>query len=285
MAILPAVPAFSTTIVVNGEPADEYQPPHIPIPYDAGFENVPRTRCFIASETGQSYSIRFRLSPHFNFGENTDTLLVSTYIDGNLIEESLVFKSLVREQDFIEYISHRTREYADGNRITETFSFQDLVPTECTTAATLRADMQLVKTLGTIRVVLTSAKTLDYDPKHGPLHDASGEAESIGPLQVSTKALILNGNGQTHGTGFQQVDDPVHFGYYDVEVREAIGCFDFVYLSPDTLAAQKILDPAHINQAAQGMPQTLEPAPEPPRYAVRTMSNGCLEIDLTGEDE
>ncbi|RBR15764.1 hypothetical protein FVER53590_25942 [Fusarium verticillioides] len=285
MAILPAVPAFFTTIVVNGEPADEYQPPHITIPYDAQFENVPRTRCFIASETGQSYSIRFRLSPHFYFGDSTDTLLISIYIDGNLIEESLVFKHLVREQDFIEYISHRHRDYADGNRVTESFFFQDLAPTECTTAATLQADMQLVKTLGTIRVVLTSAKTLDCDPKHGPLHDASGEAESINSLQLSTKALILNGNGQTHGTGFQQVDVPVHIGYYDVEVREAIGCFDFVYLSPDTLEAQKILDPAYINQAAQGMPQTLEPAPEPPRYAVRTMSNGCLEIDLTGDDE
>ncbi|KAF5578862.1 hypothetical protein FPCIR_11406 [Fusarium pseudocircinatum] len=272
MAILRAVPAFSTTIVVNGEPADEYQPPHIPIPYDAQFENVPRTRCFIAAETGETYSIRFRLSPRFYFGDDTDTLLVSNYIDGNLIEESLVFKSLVREQDFIEYISHRLREFADGNRITESFSFQDLAPAECTNAATLQADMQLVKALGTIRVVLTSAKTLDYDLKHGPLHDPSDEAESINSLQPSTKA-------------FQQVDVPVHFGYYDVEVREAIGCFDFDYLSPGTLEAQKILDPANINQAAQGMPQTLEPAPEPPRYAVRTMSNGCLEIDLTGDDE
>ncbi|KAF5674706.1 hypothetical protein FDENT_9962 [Fusarium denticulatum] len=254
MAILPAVPAFSTTIVVNGEPADEYQPPHIPIPYDVEFENVPRTRCFIAAETCQTYSIRFRLSPRFYFGDDTDTLLVSIYIDGHLIEESLVFKNLVRQQDFIEYISHRHREFADGNRITETFSFQELAPAECTTATTLQADMQLVKTLGTIRVVLTSAKTLDYDPKHGPLHDPSDEAESINSLQLSAKALILNGNGQTHGTGFQQVDVPVHFGYYDVD-------------------------------AAQGMPQTLEPAPEPPRYSVRTMSNGCLEIDLTGDDE
>ncbi|KAF5638576.1 uncharacterized protein FTJAE_5239 [Fusarium tjaetaba] len=260
MAILPAVPAFSTTIVVNGEPADEYQPPHIPIP-------------------DWSELLDTILSPYFSFGDNTDTLLVSTYIDGNLIEESLVFKHLVREQDFIEYISHRHRDYADGNRVTETFYFQDLAPTECTTAATLQADMQLVKTLGTIRVVLTSAKTLDYDPKHGPLHNASGEAESINSLQLSTKALILNGNGQTHGTGFQQVDVPVHFGHvtYIDEMNPADDL--------DTLAAQKILDPANINQAAQGMPQTLESAPEPPRYAVRTMSNGCLEIDLTGDDE
>ncbi|KAF5978829.1 hypothetical protein FCOIX_5631 [Fusarium coicis] len=117
------------------------------------------------------------------------------------------------------------------------------------------------------------------------MHDASGEAENINSLQLSTKALILNGNGQTHGAGFQQVDAPVHFGYYEVEVGEAIGCFDFVYLPPGTLEAQKFLDPANINQAAQGMPQILEPAPEPPRYAVRTMSNGCLEIDLTGDDE
>lgn len=53
----------------------------------------------------------------------------------------------------------------------------------------------------------------------------------------------------------------------------------------DTLKAQGIMNPAYINQAAQGMPQTFEPAPEPPRFPARTLSNGCLEIDLTGDDE
>lgn len=53
----------------------------------------------------------------------------------------------------------------------------------------------------------------------------------------------------------------------------------------DTLKAQGIMDPKFINQAAQGMPQTIEPAPEPPRYGIRTLSNGCLEIDLTGDGE
>ena len=92
MAILPAVPAFSTTKVVNGEPVDEYQPPHIPIPYDAEFsKDVPRSRCFIAADTGQTYSVRFRLSPRFCFGAEIDTLLVAIYIDGKPVEESLVF--------------------------------------------------------------------------------------------------------------------------------------------------------------------------------------------------
>ncbi|KAK2470231.1 hypothetical protein H9L39_18148 [Fusarium oxysporum f. sp. albedinis] len=86
MAILPSVPAFSTTIIVDGEPADEYQPPYITIPHGAEFGDVPRVRCFIAAETGQPYSVRFRLSPRFYFGAETDTLLVSIYIDGNLVE-------------------------------------------------------------------------------------------------------------------------------------------------------------------------------------------------------
>ncbi|KAF4497220.1 hypothetical protein FAGAP_6620 [Fusarium agapanthi] len=193
------------------------------------------------------------LSPRFYFGAETDTLLVSIYIDGNLVEESLVFKSLLREQDFIEYISHRHREDPNGSISTHTFSFQDLAHAECTTAATLQADI--------------------------------GEEQTFDSLQPSTKALILNGYGQTHGTGYKPVDVPVHFEYYDVDIREAIGCFDFVYLSPDTLEAQGIMNPDYINQAAQGMPQTLDPAPEPPRYAFRTMSNGCVEIDLTNDDE
>ncbi|KAF5585621.1 uncharacterized protein FSUBG_12396 [Fusarium subglutinans] len=297
MAILPEVPAFSTAIIVDGEPADEYQPPHIPIPYDAEFEGVPRTRCFIAAETGETYSVRFRLSPLFYFGAETDTLLVSIYIDGSLVEESLVFKSLPGEQDFIDYISHLHREDANGSINPHTFCFQDLAPgmypyclgklrpnvgaAECTTAATLQADMQLVKTLGTIRVVLRSAKKLISDPMPSP----SNKQQTFNTLQPSTKALILNGYGQTHGTGYRLVDVPVHFEYYDVDIREAIGCFDFVYLSPGTLEAQGIMNLDYINQAAQGMPQTLEPAPEPPRYAVRTMSNGYLEIDLTGDDE
>ncbi|KAF5549527.1 hypothetical protein FMEXI_4228 [Fusarium mexicanum] len=281
MAILPAVPAFSSTIIIDGEPADEYQPPHIPIPYDAEFEGVPRTRCFIAAKTGKTYSVRFRLSPLFYFGAETDTLLVSIYIDGSLVEESLVFKSLLGEQDFIDYVSHLHREDTNGCINTHTFCSQDLAPAECTTAATLQADMQLVKTLGTIRVVLRSAKKVNSDPMPGP----SDVQQAFNTLQPSTKALILNGYGQTHGTGYRPVDVSVHFEYYDVDIRETIGCFDFVYLSPDTLEAQGIINPDYINQAAQGMPQTLEPAPEPPSYSVRTMSNGCLEIDLTGDDE
>ncbi|KAF5700473.1 hypothetical protein FMUND_14331 [Fusarium mundagurra] len=281
MAILPAVPAFSTTVVVNGEPADEYQPLYIPIPYDAEFEDVPRTRCFIAAETGQTYSIRFRLSPLFYFGDDTDTLVVSIYIDGNLVEESLVFKTLLGEQDFIEHFSYLHRAFPDGSRSSHAFCFQDLEPTECAAAATLQADMQLVKTLGTIRIVLRVAKKLSYHP----MHDLSDEAGIVNCLQPSSKALILNGHGQTHGTGFQRVDVPVSFSYYGVDIREAIGCFDFVYLSPDTLEAQGISHPDYINQAAQGMPQVFEPAPEHLRYVVRTMSDGCLEIDLTGDDE
>lgn len=53
----------------------------------------------------------------------------------------------------------------------------------------------------------------------------------------------------------------------------------------DTLKAQGIMDLKFINQAAQGVPQTFEPAPKSPRFPARTLSNGYLEIDLTGDDE
>ncbi|CVL12518.1 uncharacterized protein FPRN_15114 [Fusarium proliferatum] len=275
MAILPAVPAFSTAVIVNGEAADEYQPP-CPIPYDAEFEGVPRTRCFIPAETGNTYCVRFRLSPRFDFGNETDTLLVAIYIDGALAEETMVYKEFLREQDFIDYIKYRR-----GSNSWHEFCFQDLAPLECTTAATLNADMQLVKTLGTIRVVLKLAKNFGKYVSAQP----SLEEKFCGSLDPSWKALALNGHGQTHGTGYVKVDVDIPISYYAIDTRETIGCFDFVYLSPDTLKAQGIMDPNFINQAAQGMPQTFEPAPEPPRFPTRTLPNGCLEIDLTGDDE
>ncbi|KAF5567955.1 hypothetical protein FPHYL_3018 [Fusarium phyllophilum] len=284
MAILPAVPAFSTTVVVSGEPADEYQPPRIIIPYDAEFKAVPRARCFIAAETGQSYSIRFRVSPLFRFSNNTDTLVVSIYINGNLVKESLVFETLLSKQDFIKSVSHLHRVYSDGSRSAATFVFEDLTPAESTNAATLQADMQVIRSLRTIRVILRSARRLSPDPMHCP-NDQEVTFNNLQPsrLQTSHKALALNRHSQTHRTG--PVNAPVHFQYYDVSVREAIRCFNFMYLSPDTLEAQGINHPNYINQAAQGMPQVIEPAPEPPRYAVRTMSDECVEIDLTGDNK
>ncbi|KAF5622821.1 hypothetical protein F25303_11938 [Fusarium sp. NRRL 25303] len=281
MAILPAIPAFSTAVIVNGEPADEYQPPGIPIAYDAEFEGVPRTRCFIPAETGNTYSVRFRLSPRFDFGIETDTLLFAIYIDGALVEETIVYKELLREQDFIDHIKYRHQQYADGSLTSHEFCFRNLAPAECTTAATLNTDMQLVKTLGTIRVVLKLAKNFGKDPSAHPCL----EEEISRSLEPSWKALALNGHGQTHGTSYMEVDVNVPITYYAIDIRETIGCFDFVYLSPDILKVQGIMDPKFINQAAQGMPQTFEPAPEPPRFPARTMSNGCLEIDLTGDDE
>ncbi|KAG5802574.1 hypothetical protein H9Q74_010236 [Fusarium xylarioides] len=213
MAILPAVPAFSTAVIVNGEPADEYQPPDIPIPYNAEFEGVPRTRCFIPAETGNTYSVRFRLSPRFDFGIETDTLLVAIYIDGALVEETIVYKELLREKDFIDHIKYRHQQYADGSLTSHEFCFRDLAPgsyhcylyklridigiAECTTAATLNADMQLVKTLGTIRVVLKLAKNFGKDPS---AHPSLLEQEISGSFEPSFKALALNGHGQTHGT-------------------------------------------------------------------------------------
>ncbi|CZR49550.1 uncharacterized protein FPRO_15909 [Fusarium proliferatum ET1] len=280
MAILPAVPAFSTAVIVNGEPADEYQPP-CPIPYDAEFEGVPRIRCFIPAETGNTYSVRFRLSPRFDFGNKTDTLLVAIYIDGALVEETIVYKELLREQDFIDHIKYRHQHHSDGSRTYHEFWFRDLAPAECTSAATLNADMQLVKTLGTIRVVLKLAKNFGKDPS---ADHCLGE-EISRSLEPSCKALALNGHGQTHGTDYMEVDVDVPIAYYVIDTRETIGCFDFVYLSPDTLKAQGIMDLKFINQVAQGVPQTFEPAPKPPRFPARTLSNGCLEIDLTGDDE
>ncbi|KAG4259280.1 hypothetical protein FPRO03_12956 [Fusarium proliferatum] len=280
MGILPAVPAFSTAVIVNGEPADEYQPP-CPIPYDAEFEGVPRIRCFIPAETGNTYSVRFRLSPRFDFGNETDTLLVAIYIDGALVEETIVYKELLREQDFIDHIKYRHQHHSDGSRTSHEFWFRELAPAECTSAATLNADMQLVKTLGTIRVVLKLAKNFGKDPS---ADHCLGE-EISRSLEPSCKALALNGHGQTHGTDYMEVDVDVPIAYYAIDTRETIGCFDFVYISPDTLKAQGIINLKFINQAAQGVPQTFEPAPKPPRFPARTLPNGCLEIDLTGDDE
>lgn len=56
--------------------------------------------------------------------------------------------------------------------------------------------MQLVKTLGTIRVVLKLAKNFGKDPS--AYHCL--EEEISRSLEPSCKALALNGHGQTHGT-------------------------------------------------------------------------------------
>ncbi|KAF4333824.1 hypothetical protein FBEOM_12354 [Fusarium beomiforme] len=247
MAIIPTVPAFSATILINGKTVDEYQPPHIPIPHDPGLRpELPRTRCFIKAETGHRYSIRYRVSPLFNFAGNTDVLVVSIYIDGNLVEKSCVPKDILGSRDFIEEIDFRHKELPDGSFDTHAFVFQDLSPAEGTDAATLKADLQRVKALGTIKIVLSLAKENDTDDT--------------------------------------QVHEPVEVEYISSDTNETIGCFYFFYLSQNSLESHRINDPSFINHSAHGVAQTLAPALAPSRYPIKTLANGRLEIDLTGDD-
>jgi hypothetical protein len=57
--------------------------------------------------------------------------------------------------------------------------------------------MQRVKAIGTIKIVLKRGKMKD---KVAVCHD-SDDGKSTGSLEPAYKALILNGHGQTHGTG------------------------------------------------------------------------------------
>ncbi|KAF4435477.1 hypothetical protein F53441_13497 [Fusarium austroafricanum] len=139
--------------------------------------------------------------------------------------------------------------------------------------------MQLVKTLGRIRIVLSFGKLKCRD---SPCHSAV-DVNAAGALEPAYKALILNGHGQTHGTG--KLTCRVNFEYYAADIGETIGCFYFFYGSADALESQNIINPAFMNHDAHGMPQILSPAPTPSRYPVRTLSNGCLGIDLTCDDD
>ncbi|KAL7755437.1 hypothetical protein ACKLNR_014535 [Fusarium oxysporum f. sp. zingiberi] len=275
MAILPAVPHISITVLIDGMPAREYQPSCLPQPiYLDGRDKLPMARCFIESQAEKAYKIRYRVSPLFFFPHDTDILIIAIFIDGQLFDERAVLKTQLNGLDYIEEIWYRQRNLTDGSSEWYGMAFKKVTMEEADQKTT-EADLQRIKTLGTIEVVVRVAKGAAHRPTAPSLDDGKRNES----LAFSQKALVLNYHEKGHGTSYRKIDDNCALDSRPLPVQniKSLGQFLFFYRSHDFLKARNILDPRFVNHDAHGMRHPTQD------NRVSIMSNGRTLIDLTGD--
>jgi hypothetical protein len=130
MAILPQIPGLCVSIRVADEPAEEYHPPHItPIRDPEIGDEVPTTHCFIESQTGKNFCIRYRFCPLFTFPDGSDAIMLTFFIDGIVCQHLvLIQEDLDRAQDYIQDMWFRSVEKGNGRSENYSLMFQEIAP-------------------------------------------------------------------------------------------------------------------------------------------------------------
>ncbi|EXM13359.1 hypothetical protein FOTG_18186 [Fusarium oxysporum f. sp. vasinfectum 25433] len=147
-------------------------------------------------------------------------------------------------------------------------------PWEEADQATTNADLQRIKTLGTIKVVVGVAKGATQ-LQEAPSFDDGKKNES---LALSQKALVLDNHERGHGTSYRKIDDNRVFDSPPLLTpdTQSLGCFFFFYRPHDFFEAWNMLDPSFIKHEVHGMQQPTQGS----RASI--VPAGSTVIDLTG---
>ncbi|KAH7184461.1 hypothetical protein BKA60DRAFT_644172 [Fusarium oxysporum] len=129
--ILTQTLGLCVSIWVAYQPAEEYHPPHITPVRDSNLgDEVAVTHYFIESQTGKNFHIRYRFSPLFTFSDGAVAIILK-FIDGIECQQLVM-----NHEDLIE-----------------------IAPVELAKRATVVSDIERIKTLRTIKVMIGFGKT------------------------------------------------------------------------------------------------------------------------------
>ncbi|WKT52510.1 hypothetical protein QSH57_003024 [Fusarium oxysporum f. sp. vasinfectum] len=250
MGVLPFTPGINIAVLVDGKPAKEYQPWEFPEPFDATMnQGILHTKCYIESQAGSPYAIRFRISSLFTFPDDTDAITISVYVDGKPFDNKCIQKSTLAGAsnlgvEYVDEISYCQRDFSDGSSEYYRPVFDDIRPGKSTATIidykitntntvdeadgkSVNSDLQRIKTSGTIQVAIEVGKQTAPVPMGDDNFCDDKRNES---LAIDNKALLLNGYGQIHGTTYTKTDETRQMTYTAVDDEQHLGNF-FFYLS------------------------------------------------------
>ncbi|KAJ0144719.1 3',5'-cyclic-nucleotide phosphodiesterase [Fusarium oxysporum f. sp. albedinis] len=223
MAVLPFTPGINIAVLVDGEPAKEYQPWEFPEIFDAIMnQGIPHTKCYINTLAGAS-----------DLGE-----------------------------EYVDEISYCQRDFSDGSSESYRPVFEDIRPGKSTATIidyntvdeadgeSVNSDLQRIKTLGTVQVAIEVGKQTAPVPMGDDDFCDDKRNES---LAIDNKALLLNGHGQIHGTTYTKTDETRQMTYITVDDEQHLGNFFFFYLSRHSPGTQFFFQPRFINRFADDM--------------------------------
>ncbi|SCO92218.1 uncharacterized protein FRV6_16346 [Fusarium oxysporum] len=234
MAVLPLTPGINIAVLVDGEPAKEYQPWEFPEIFDATMnQGIPHTKCYIKSQAGRPYAIRFRISSLFTFPDDTDAVTISVYVDGKPFDNKCIRKSTL----------------VSASNLGVEPVCEDIRPVDEADGESVNSDLQRIKTLGTVQVAIEVGKQTAPVPMGDDNFCDDKRNES---LAIDNKALLLNGHGQIHGTTYTKTDETRQMTYTAVDGEQHLGNF-FFYLSRHSPGAQFFFQPGFIGPWADDM--------------------------------
>ncbi|EXL98078.1 hypothetical protein FOIG_09637 [Fusarium odoratissimum NRRL 54006] len=256
MAILPFTPGINVAVLVDGEPAKEYQPWEFPEPFDATMnQGIPHTKCYVKSQAGSPYAIRFRISSVFTFPNDTDAVTISVYVDGKPFDNKCIRKSTLAGAsnlgiEYVGEISYCQRDFSDGSSKSYRPVFGDIRPVDEADSESVNTDLERIKALGTIQVAIEVGKQIAPVPMGNDDFSDDKRNES---LAIDNKALLLNGHGQIHGTTYTKTDETRQMTYTTVDDEQHLGNLFFFYLSCHSPGAQFFFQSRFIDRFADDM--------------------------------
>ncbi|KAK2688293.1 hypothetical protein QWA68_013040 [Fusarium oxysporum] len=256
MGVLPFTPGINIAVLVDGKPAKEYQPWEFPEPFDATMnQGILHTKCYIESQAGSPYAIRFRISSLFTFPDDTDAITISVYVDGKPFDNKCTRKSTLAGAsnlvvEYVDEISYCQRDFSDGSSESYRPVFEDIRPVDEADGESVSSDLQRIKTLGTIQVAIEVGKQTAPVPMGNDDFCDDKRNES---LAIDNRALLINGHGQIHGTTYTKTDETRQMTYTTVDDEQQLGNFFFFYLSSHSPGAQFFFQPRFIDRWADDM--------------------------------
>lgn len=117
MAVHPAMPGLSVTIIIDGTAAPES---------GSASESSDIYRCYINCRSGAKYSIDVSLDSGFVWADNSNLLIFDVYIDGRKVGWFYVSKPKHGPSNQFLRFDHRCMTEADGSESLQYFVFSDL---------------------------------------------------------------------------------------------------------------------------------------------------------------
>jgi hypothetical protein len=176
---------------------------------------IPATRWSIEPTSGQGYSFEVTVLPELEFPPGRDTFIFTVIVDGAEFGTGINDKENASDAGFAQYIACRRVPTPDDTTKIESLVFADLsqsmfVITLLVIALShvsvenngpdekFEADMERISEMGIIKVVVSFTTRFELESP-APYDTAVEEA---GLLEISQKAMVLQGQHMTDGTKY-----------------------------------------------------------------------------------
>ncbi|KAF9775701.1 hypothetical protein IL306_006180 [Fusarium sp. DS 682] len=206
MAIHPDVPGLSVTVEVNHSPLPERERPIEETRPSYVAHGTPYVERSIECSLGSKYAVAMTLTSSYAFPDDHDLLMLRLYLDDSsshfrtLMVSKASIPELGSDEKHVEYLKFRDHRGTDGQVHRTFLIFSKVSSAEGGGPDEIAADLERLKSMGTIRAKVMTAKDEGKEMLQEP-----PPPRDFASLEVFGKALIQSGQDVAVGTSFATV--------------------------------------------------------------------------------